>query len=141
MLTALAQYGAISACQTKYSQPPPPGSRPQARSPPARPRKVSVAGYYGRRHSQLTVQAHLFPDEATHRRKSQSQRTAVRSLTVFGLPAVFSFQAKLLSLFCRHSACAGFPTSKSHLKENRTACCGCGLVCSHACQLSVSRSQ
>ena len=141
MLTAYAQYGAISACQTRYSQALPPGSRPQTRSPSARTRKVSVAGHYGRRHPQRTIQAHLFPDRATHRRTNQGQRTAVRSLTVFRLPAAFSLQAKLLSLFCRHSACAGFATTKSHHREDCTACCSCGLVCSHACQLSVSRIQ
>ena len=133
--SALGPCEAISKLHKSYTSAQPPCSRLQARPPSVLTKKLSTARYYARRHSQLTVHTHRTPEDVAHTHKRQGQRGALRALTMFGLPA------QKFPLVCRHSACASFATTESRQKEDRTACCGCGTVCSHACQLSVSRSQ
>ena len=135
MQSALGGRGASNSFHKPYISAQPPYSRLYARPPSVLTTKAGVARYYGRRHSQLTVQAHRTPENTAYTHKRQGQRGALHALTIFGLPP------HKFTLFCRHSACACFATTESRQKEDRTACCGCGIVYSHACQLSLSRSQ
>ena len=79
--SALGRSGAISSFRQPYTSAEPPCSRFQALPPSVLTKKFSIARYYGRRHSQLTLQAHRTPEGAAHTHKRQGLRNAPRALT------------------------------------------------------------